>query len=117
MPVLDAPLVTEIQAALLTAVQATAGEVVVTATLPVAPAAATLADVCERVNDGAACVTAMVFPATVTEPERLAVAVFAAAVKETVPLPEPEAPALIVSQDVLVVAVHAHAAGAVTLEE
>lgn len=106
-----------IQAALLVAVHATADEVVVTATLPVAPAAATLADVCESTNAGAACVTVTVRPAIVTEPERLAVVVFAAAAKKTLPLPEPEAPALIVSQDVLVVAVRAHAAGAVTAAE
>lgn len=55
-----------------------------------------------------ACVTVTVFPATVNDPERLAVAVLAATENETDPLPEPETPAVTLSQAVLVEAVQLH---------
>ena len=58
-----------------------------------------------------------VFPAIVREPERLAVDVLAATENETVPLPVPEAPAVILSQEVSVEAVQAHPAGALTVTE
>ena len=55
-----------------------------------------------------------VFPAIVSVPVRDEVEVFAAAPKVTEPLPEPDAPALIVNHAALLTAVHAQPAGAVT---
>lgn len=54
-----------------------------------------------------------VWPAIVTVPI-LAAAVFTAALIDTVPLPLPEAPAVIVNHDVLLVAVHGQPSPAVT---
>ena len=60
--------------------------------------------------------TVNVWPPIVSEPLRCAVVGFAAALKLTVPLPLPDAPAVTVNQLVLLLtAVHAQPAGAVTL--
>jgi hypothetical protein len=60
-------------------------------------------------------VTVTVWPATVKVPTRWLVEVFAVAVKVTVPLPDPLAPPLTVSQAVLwLTAVQAQPPGAVT---
>ena len=61
-----------------------------------------------------ACVTVTVTPATVSVPVRGEVLVLAAIEYVTVPLPLPFAPAVIVSQAALEVAVQAHPAVAVT---
>jgi len=55
-----------------------------------------------------------VWPATVSVPLRACVEPFVAALKLTVPLPEPLAPLVIVSHPALLVAVHAHPLVAVT---
>jgi hypothetical protein len=63
----------------------------------------------------AASVTVKVLPPIVNVPLRGDVVVFAAAENPTVPLPDPDAPDVTVSQLVLLeLAVHAHPAGAVT---
>ena len=59
-------------------------------------------------------VTVTAWPATVSVPMRCAVDVFAVTLKVTVPLPEPLAPLLMVSQAALLVAVHVHPVAAVT---
>jgi hypothetical protein len=69
------------------------------------------------VHAAAACVTVNVMPATLSVPVRDAVAVFAVAEKFTVPLPLPDAPAVIVSQEAPLVAVHAHPVAAFTPTE
>jgi hypothetical protein len=111
-----APEVTVSQAVLLlTAVHAHVLPAV-TATLPVPPAAPSdwLVGVIEY-EQGAASVTVNVVPAIVIVPLWALVPVLAAALKATVPLPVPLAPEVTVSQDVLLLtAVHAHAAPAVT---
>jgi len=61
----------------------------------------------------ASCVTVTVLPPIVSVAARGLEAVFGATVTLTVPLPEPEAPAVIDSHDALEAAVHAHPAGAV----
>jgi hypothetical protein len=66
------------------------------------------------VHGAAACVTVNVMPATLNVPVRDDVAVFAVAEKLTVPLPLPEAPAVIVSHDAPLVAVHAQPVAAFT---
>jgi hypothetical protein len=58
-----------------------------------------------------------VVPAIVTVPEREAVPVLAAVLRLTVPLPEPEAPAVTVIHETLLTAVHAQPVGAATLTE
>lgn len=58
-----------------------------------------------------------VFPATVSVPERDDVDVFACAENETEPAPDPLAPAVTVSQVVLLFAVQVHPAPAVTLTD
>ena len=60
------------------------------------------------------CVTVTVCPATVSVPTRCAVDVFAVALKVTVPFPLPLAPPLIVSQALLLAAVHVQPLAAVT---
>jgi hypothetical protein len=62
----------------------------------------------------AVCETETFFPATLNEPLREVVPLFAAAVYETVPSPVPDAPELIVSHGVVVVAVHAQLLPVVT---
>ena len=59
-------------------------------------------------------VTVNVLPAIVSVPVRDDVDVFAAALKLTEPLPEPDAPAVIVNHAALLTAVHAQPDGAVT---
>ena len=102
-------------AALLVAAQAQPA-VVVTLTVPEPPAAANdwLAGERLKVQAAPAWVTVNVLPATVSVPVRGVVAVVAAAVKLTDPLPVPLAPALIVSHATLLVADHPHPAPAVT---
>jgi hypothetical protein len=116
LPDPEDPAVTVNQAALLTAVHAhPAGAV--TLTVPLPPPDATLCDVGEIVSVHAmpAWVTVKVLPAIVSVPLRDETDPFAVAVNETDPLPDPEDPAVTVTQAALLTAVHAHPAGAVTL--
>jgi hypothetical protein len=109
------PPVTVTQLAPLVAVHAQP-VVVVTATLPVPPAAATACVEAERLNAQFApvCVTVKVFPAMVSVPVRDEVAVVAVTAKVTVPFAEPEPPPVTISHDTLLVALHAHPTPAVT---
>lgn len=92
-------------------------DVVVTLKLPVPPACGIdwLVGEIENVQPAAASVAVNVWPAIVAVPDRVVVAVFAAMLRLTVPLPEPLAPPVTVIQDALLPAVHEHPAGAVTL--
>ena len=65
----------------------------------------------------AACVTVKVCPPTLIEAVREVVALLAATLNDTVPLPVPLGAPLRVSQLALLVALHAHPAPAVTLKE
>ena len=116
LPVRAAPLVTVIQEAWLTAVHAQPPPVV-TVLVPVPPAAANDALVGEVLNVqlAAACVTLNVTPAIVNVPERLVVAVLAATLKPTLPLPVRAAPLVTVIQEAWLTAVHAHPLPAVTV--
>jgi hypothetical protein len=69
------------------------------------------------VHDTPACVTVTVWPAIVTVALRDEAAVFAVAVTPTVPFPDPLAPLVGVSHAALLVAVHVHPAGAVSVTE
>ena len=81
-----------------------------TVTAKVPPAATTVVDVGVSVATQVtpACVTVTVLPAMVSVAERLDEVVLATTLSETVPLPLPEAPALTVSHDALLAAVHPH---------
>jgi uncharacterized membrane protein len=111
-----APAVMVIQASLLVAVQVQPAAAV-TLVEPAPPAAAMvwLAGLMENVQPDP-CETEKVCPATVIVPVR-AGPVLAAAEKLTVPLPVPVAPAVMVIQASLLVAVQAQPAAAVTLVE
>jgi hypothetical protein len=116
LPEPDAPAVTVSQPGLLlTAVQAQPAGAV-TAMVPVPPLDTTLCEVGEIVSVQVipACVTVKLLPAIVSVPERVDTPVFAAAVNDTEPLPDPDAPAVMVSQLSLLTAVHAQPDGAVT---
>ncbi len=117
VPEPDAPAVTASQPVLLlTAVHAQPAGAV-TATVPLPPFEPTLCDPGAIVSLQLipACVTVKLLPAIVSVPERVDTPVFAAALNETEPLPEPDAPAVTVSHAVLLLtAVHAQPAGAVT---
>jgi hypothetical protein len=69
------------------------------------------------VHGAPACVTVKVRPATVKVAVRIDDVVFAAALNATGPEPLPLAPDVTVSQAALLVAVHAHPVGAVTVTE
>jgi len=88
----------------------------VTDVVDVPPAAEIVRDVGEMANvqDDPDCVMVTVWPATVSVPVRWAVEVLVVALKVTVPLPDPLAPPLIVSQAALLVAVHVQPVTAVT---
>src|SRR5437867_2977215 len=103
-----APAVTVSQLALLVAVHVQPVPAV-TFVLPVPPPAPTFADDddSEYVHAVPACETENVSPAMVSVALRDVVELFAPALKLTVPLPEPLAPAVTVSQLALLVAVHA----------
>jgi hypothetical protein len=91
--------------------------VVVTATVPVPPALANdwlVGEMLKAQLGAAAWVTVKVCPATVSVADRVDVDVFAAAVKLTEPLPEPVAPAVIVTHPALLAAVHEQPAVVVT---
>ena len=92
--------------------------VVVTDAAPDPPALANDWLVGEMLNAqlgaAAAWLTVNVCPATVSVADRADVAVFAAAVKLTEPLPEPDAPAVIVTHPALLAAVHEQPAVVVT---
>jgi hypothetical protein len=102
------PTVTVTQLAPLVAVHAQP-VVVVTATLPVPPAAANACDDGEMLNaqPAAACVTVKLWPAIVSVAVRATVMLFAATLKLTVPLADPLDPAVTVTQLASLVAVHA----------
>ena len=110
------PLVTVIQGALLAAVQLQA---VAAVTLLLPPAAAAVKDCVvgeiEGEHAAAACVTVKVAPAMVKVPVRLEGTVFAATLKPTEPLPDPEAPLVTVIHVALLAAVHAQPVAAVTV--
>jgi hypothetical protein len=112
----DAPLVTVIQEALLLALHAQPAPAV-TALVPVPPAAENdwLAGEMLYEQLAAACVTANVVPAIVSDPLRLVVAVFAATLNPTLPDPDPDAPLVTVIHDALLLALHAQPVAAVTL--
>ena len=114
-----APAVMVIQVTLLTAVQEQP-VVVVTVVDPLAPAAGTdwLEGEIENEHPTPGCVTVNVCPPIVNVPLRCDELVLAAALNPTAPLPLPVAPLVSVSQLVLLLtAVHAHPAGAVTFVE
>lgn len=89
--------------------------VVVTEMVPVVAAACASIEVGDTVKLHAdASLTTKMRPPMVRKPLRENVEVFAAAVKPTLPLPEPLAPDVTANQLVPLVAVHAQPAGAVT---
>jgi hypothetical protein len=110
------PVLTVSHAALLLVLHAHPA-VAVTVTVPVPAVAATLAEVPEIVGAHGvpACVTVKVAPAIVNVPVRLVVPAFAATVNDTVPVPVPAAPELIVIHAALLTAAHTHPAAAVTV--
>ena len=112
-----APAVTDSHETLLAAVHAQpAPTVTVTVPLPALDVADWLLDEIEEEQDAAACVTVNVIPAIVSVPVRLApVAVLAATLNATVPPPDPVAPPVTESHEVLLAAVHAQPAPAVTV--
>jgi hypothetical protein len=105
-----------IHAALLVAVHAQPVAAVTLTVPPVIPAAGTLAEAAAIVGaQGApACVTVNALPPMVIVAERAVVVGFAVTLYETDPFPLPVAPALMVIQAALSVAVHAHPVGDVT---
>ena len=109
------PAVIVIHEALLCAVQLQPA-VVCTVVDPVPPPVAAALVVGAIVNEhaAAACVTVKVCPPRVMTPCRVCVCGLAAAEKNTVPLPLPLAPAVIVSHEAPLDADHAQPAGAVT---
>ena len=111
-PVPAAPALTVIHVSLLTAVHAHPVGAV-TVVLPVPPPAPMdwLVGEIVSVHATPACVTVALLPPAVIDPLRDVVEVFAAALNETVPLPEPLAPAVIVIHASVVVAVHAQPVG------
>ena len=111
----DAPLVIVIQVRFVDAVQAQPAPAV-TVLLPV-PAVEEKDWLVGEIEyeHGADCVTSNVVPAMVRVPERLAVPVFAATLKPTVPGPVPVAPLVTEIHAALLAAVHAHPAPAVTV--
>jgi hypothetical protein len=113
-PVPLAPAVTVSQAALLVDVQVhpLPAETDVLVDCAEAPTERLVGEI--EYEQAAACVTVNVWPATVSVPVRAVVAVLAAALKETVPLPEPLAPLVTASQEALLTAVHAQPVPAVT---
>jgi hypothetical protein len=115
LPVSLDPAVTVTQLAPLVAVHAQP-VVVVTATLPVPPAAPNACDDGEMLNaqPAAACVTVKLWPAIVSVAVRATVVAFAATLKLTVPLAEPLDPAVTVTQLAPLVAVHAQPVVVVT---
>jgi hypothetical protein len=112
----DAPWTTVIHALLLCAVQLHPAELV-TAMVAEPPDAITLTVVGAIVElQGApAWVTVKVLPPIVSVPVRVVVVVLAATAYDTVPVPLPDAPALIVIHASLLVAVQAHPVAAVTV--
>jgi hypothetical protein len=110
-----APVVTVIHVALLVPVQLQPVPAL-TETVPEPPPAARDCEVglIAYVQAAPACVTVKVFSATVRVPARAIVAVFAATLKDTEPLPDPVAPAVTVIQLALLAAVQPHPLPAVT---
>jgi hypothetical protein len=119
LPAPDAVPVTISQSALFDVAVQVQPDCVVRVIVPPPPPAVNICDVgaieYEHVAAAAACVTVNVCPATVSVPVRAA-PVFADALKATVPLPVPDAPAVTVIQSGLFeAAVHAQPAPAVTV--
>jgi len=107
------------QETLLVAVQSHPA-VVVTAIVFVPPTAGTdwKSGVTLKAHDDAeACVTVNVCPAIVSVPVRVVPVEFAAAEKVTSPFAVPDAPAVMVSQVALLVAVHVHPLAELTVTE
>ena len=115
LPEPEAPPVTVSHDALLVAVHVQPVAACI-ATLAEPPAAAAVADPGETVKEHEmpASVTVKVFPAIVTVPVREPLALFAATLIRTVPLPDAEAPDVTVIHDALLVAVQLHPLVAVT---
>ena len=113
-----APLVTVSHDALLVAVQVQP-VAAVTVTAPLPPPDTMLKAVADSVNvqGTPAWVTVTLCPATVTVALCDNELVFAVAVMVTVPFPDPLAPLVTVNHAALLVAVHAHPVGAVTVAE
>lgn len=102
-------------AALLPAVHAQpAGALTPTAPLPPPDAMVCEVGVISIVQVIGSCVTEYAFPPIVNVPVREEPVALAAALTPTDPLPVPDAPLVTVSQPLLLTAVHAHPAGAVT---
>ena len=116
LPLPLAPEVTLSQVALLAAVHAQPAPAV-TLTVPVPPEAVIdwLVGLIEYEQLEEDSLTVKVIPAIVNVPVRAFLAVFAAALKSTVPSPLPLAPAVTLNHDVLLAAVHAQPVPAVTL--
>jgi hypothetical protein len=118
LPVLEPPVVTEMNAALLSAPQMQLAADAVTLMVRDPPVASTLALVAESVNAHPVppdCNTVTVFPATVTVPVREDDPVFVATSNVTAPLPLPLPPDVIVMNGALLVALHAHPGEVVTV--
>lgn len=116
-PVPLAPLVTVTHDTPLTDVQPHP-DVVVTATEPVPPDAATdwlVGEIVKAQTVVPLCVTVKVEPAMVRVPVRLVVPVFAATLKPAVPGPTTEAPEVTVIHEALLTEVHAHPEATVTV--
>ena len=118
MPEPLAPAVMVSHETLLVAVQSQPAAVV-TAIVLVPPAAGAdwKSGVTLKAHDPEACVTVNVCPAIVSVPVRVAPVEFAAAEKVTSPFAVPDAPAEIVSQVALLVAVHVHPLAELTVTE
>jgi hypothetical protein len=116
LPLPLAPALIVIHEAPLAAVQPhPAAAVTVTVVLPAAPSAsAKLVGEIVYVQPTPVCVKVKVWPAIVTVPIRLVVAVFAVTPRATVPFPLPPAPAVIMTHEAPLVAVQPHPVAAVT---
>ena len=117
VPLPDAPAVTVNQLVLLLAAVHAQPACAVTVLEPVPPPAATdwLVGEIEYEQETPACVTVNVWVPIVRVPVRWLVPALAEALKLTLPLPLPDAPAVTVSHPVLLLTpVHAHPVGAVT---
>ena len=104
-PAPDTALVRVIQEALLLAVQAAPADGARSTKLPAPPPALTVAEAALSENKLADCVTIRGIPAMVKTAWRAVAAVFAVSENDTLPLPAPDAPAVMLSQDTLLEAI------------
>jgi hypothetical protein len=118
LPVFEPPLVTEMNAALLIALQMQLAADAVTLTVRDPPVASTLALVGESANAHPVpddCVTVTIWPATITVPVRADDPVLVATSNVTAPLPLPLPPDVIVMNEELLAALHAQPGEVVTV--